>query len=101
MTIAHWTAFHDAAELGENAGGIDNATAVIGDHRPNNCLMAFEVAHSACFVRAHQRSVEGDVSGEDGSQSAIDFCVSGAAVRMIAILAEPVHTHVTTILMDA
>jgi hypothetical protein len=53
MTIAHWTAFHDAAELSENAGGVDNATAVIGDHRPNNCLMAFEVAHSACFVRAH------------------------------------------------
>ena len=50
MTIAHWTAFHDAAELSENAGGVDNATAVIGDHRPNNCLMAFEVAHSACFV---------------------------------------------------
>jgi hypothetical protein len=54
MTIAHWTAFHDAAELSENAGGVDNATAVIG-----------------------------------------------AAVGMIAILAEPVHTHVTTILMDA
>jgi hypothetical protein len=35
--------------------------------------MAFEVAHSACSIRAHQRSVEGDVSGEDGSQSRLTF----------------------------
>ena len=61
---------HDARELGENAvaGGVDDASGELADHRQHDGLVALEVAHRARLVGAHQRAIAGDVSRQDGAE---------------------------------
>ena len=74
---------HDAGELGEDAvaGRVDDAAAVLGDHRQHDRLMRLEVADGTRLVSAHQRAVAGDVGGEDCGQPALNLGVPGAVCR--------------------
>ena len=57
----------DAGELGQDAvtSCVDDAAAERADHGQYDRLMALEIPHRAGLVRAHQRAVAGDVSGQD------------------------------------
>jgi hypothetical protein len=70
---------HDAYELGEDAvaDDINDAPAVLSDHRENDRLMALEIADSHLFVCAHEGAVAGDVGRQDCCQSAGNFGFSG------------------------
>ena len=74
---------HDAGELGEDAvaGRVDDAAAVLADHRQDDRLVRLEVADGRVFVSAHERAVAGDVGGEDGGQPALNLGVPGAVCR--------------------
>jgi AraC family transcriptional regulator, regulatory protein of adaptative response / methylated-DNA-[protein]-cysteine methyltransferase len=56
---------HHAGEFGENAvaGSVDDAPAELAYHREHDRLMPLEIMHRACLVRAHQRTVAGDICG--------------------------------------
>ena len=61
-----------AGELGQDAvaGGIDDTSAEVANHRQDHRLMALEVAHRARFVRTHQRAIAGNICRQDGCKPA-------------------------------
>src|SRR5436190_556390 len=66
---------HNACELSEDtiAGCVDDAPAVLGNHWQDDRLVRFQIAHRRFFIGAHQRTVPGDVGGEDRCQPAGDL----------------------------
>ena len=77
---------HDAGELGENAvaGGIDDATAELDDHRQHDRLVRLEVPYGSRLVGTHQRAVTGNIRGENRDQSAINLGSPGPALSASA-----------------
>src|SRR5437667_3825381 len=60
-----------AGELSKDtvAGCVDNAAAVLTDHRKNDRLVCFQVSDGCFFVSSHESAIARDVSREDSSQS--------------------------------
>src|SRR5262245_18265986 len=59
-----------AGELGHDAvaRGVDDAPAVLADHRQDRRLVTLERAHRGSLVLRHEAAIAGDVRGEDGGE---------------------------------
>ena len=64
---------HGAWELRHNpvARDIDDASAMLGDHRKDCGVVRFEVAHRFFFIAAHQPRIAGDVRSQNGGEATL------------------------------
>src|SRR5262245_7501758 len=74
---------HHTTELSKDTvtGGGNDASTVVGNHRQNHSLVAFEVPDRTRFVSAHKGTVPRDVGGEDGGQLPGSLRVSSGVRR--------------------
>lgn len=65
--------FDCAGKLGEDriAGGIENPSMVLLEHRLENLAMPAQGAHGCFLALPHQPAVTGDVGGENGRESTL------------------------------
>ena len=63
---AHLTAFRTLANSARMPCRVDDAAAVLADHRQDDRLVRLEVVDGRFLVRSHEGAVAGDVGGKDG-----------------------------------